>query len=272
MPTWPSPSAPAPCQPASALHTFEGRPQKHPCHPAFTLALTWTRNGRTELHDSGLGHLWCYPRTRVQPPQGQRRTPFPPLSLPRCLCTGSMHPPSLHLTLPHGKGCQSSCPGSLGQVQPRPPTEDKPHLWCCTEPSLYAASAVWATWNLSVLFPPAYRLISSPQSNWTARVTGEGTKSAFVLPLHPSSFPPPNLLPPVNQSKVTEVESQVKEQKIGNVEKACHKMRLLIPSWGSRVIIHTLHRRIETIGLLTQSQTLMRRISYTPTATWRKKE
>lgn len=121
-------------------------------------------------------------------------------------------------------------------------------------------------------FPLVYHLISSPQPNWTIRVTGEGRKSALFLPLHPSSFPLPSLLPHLNQSKAAGVESQIKGQKIGNMEKACNKRGLLIPSWGSRVIIHTLHRVIETIGLLTQFQTLMKCISYTPTATWRRKK
>lgn len=44
---------------------------------------------------------------------------------------------------------------------------------------ILSASAIWATLVLSVRFPPAYHLISNPQSNWTARVTSEGTKSFY---------------------------------------------------------------------------------------------
>lgn len=97
-------------------------------------------------------------------------------------------------------------------------------------------------------------------------------KEKCLFYLHPSFFPSPSLLPHLNQSKAAGVESQVKEQKMGNVEKARHRKGLLIASWGSWVIIHTVHRAIETIRLLTPFQTLMKCISYTPTATWRRKK
>lgn len=44
---------------------------------------------------------------------------------------------------------------------------------------ILSASAVWATLILSVWFPPAYHLISNPQSNWTARITSKGMKSFY---------------------------------------------------------------------------------------------
>lgn len=190
-------------------------------------------------------------------------------------CTSSSHPLSLQKRvvsdLSRRKGANSLAWAPLRPVQPMDPAENKPELSHCSSTEALASAAMWSEPREFCLCDFLQFIVWS-QSNWTLRVTGEGTKSTFFLPLHPSFFPRPSLLPHLSQSKVAEVESQVKEQKIGNMEKACHKMRLLIPSWGSRVIIHALHRTTETIGLLTQSQTLMRRISYTPTATWRKKE